>query len=233
MLLTLPFVAASNPQQVPSKLPKVKIPKPLVVPAPLKPLSSQTSLLRPMVSSSIISSQPSLNLPILPRPNLDFWVKECKNIPDIPVIGNLTGAAGFHHSWLVVEDQFGHSVHAAGLGSRCGVPWKSMFVRNHTEYVPRTCKLLPTVNPLCVIPKTPYNQHIPGIYLPVVHDCNTFTRHIVNGCQQTTISATSRLSTKLTTVWDKFSLLPKPEAPKYRLLDVDPTKSTLPKTKSR
>jgi hypothetical protein len=218
----------------------------------LTPLSTQTPLVWPVVSSPIAFSQPSLNLPSLPKPNLDLRLKECERKPDI-VGGLVADALGRPHKWLIVEDPFGNTIHAPGLGNKLGVPgangqaspdWplSKTFIRDHGTEVPRSCKALPAVDPLCVIQKTPYKQY-EGRWVPFTNDCNSFSQRTINACQVPNLWASPLNSLKSPTVWDKVSLLPKPDATaKYMLLDADLLKSAkvpampqsnAPKTKSR
>jgi len=76
-----------------------------------------------------------------------------------------------------------------------------------------------------VISKTPYDQYVGGFW-PYINDCNTFTQRTINACQTPSLSASPLFNSKPVTVWDKVSLLPQADAvPKYRLIDVDLTKS--------
>lgn len=254
-LVALMLVVGADPQPKQPVFPKVEMPKMTDGLAPLKPLSSQTPLLRPVPVPPLVTSvQQSLNLSVLPKPKIDLRVKECERKPDI-VGGKVADALGRPHKWLVVEDRFGNIVHAPGLGNKQGVPGANgqtfpdcllskTYIRNHSNDVPRSCKLLPTVDPICVISKTPYNRYVGGFW-PYINDCNTFTQRTINACQMPNFSASPlwnprpntvwnqfSLTGKPDTIWDRFSLLGKPDGTtKYSLGNMNQPKPTVRKPK--
>ncbi len=228
LLMVSLAVGEPNPQ---TALPKLKMPKLVDGHAPVKPLSSQ-GLIQPVLSTApVVSSQPSLNLPALPGPvaaqgstGLQVW--RCERVPSIPVVGRLMDAIGHPHQWLIIRDPVGNVIHAPGLGNVAGVPgtkgqWdlplSKTFIKNHQTDTARTCTPFPVVDPLCVVLRTPYNQY-QGRWLPFVNDCNTFAQRTINACQLP--ANLPLLNPKQATAWDKLTLLPRADSPKYRLIDV-------------
>ncbi len=67
-LIVLTLTVVADPEPMPLTLPKAEMPTVVDGLAPLKPLASQTPLIRPVLTSPMTTSAPpSLNLPVLPR----------------------------------------------------------------------------------------------------------------------------------------------------------------------
>ena len=225
LLLIVALFAGESPRDTVRHTRKVEPPKLAQGIASLTSLSSQSPLLRPILLQSTPLQQ-SLNLPAMPKSDLGLVVKECERKPDM-FGGPVADAVGRPHKWLVVEDAFGNPIHAPGLGNKRGVPGadgqssfdlplSKVFVRNHTNEVPRSCTTLPNVDPFCVIAKTPYNLY-EGRWFPFANDCNSFTRRTLDAClmpaQRSFLTNPVPIS-----VWDRASLLPRhDESPKYNL----------------
>jgi hypothetical protein len=195
----------------------------------------QAPLDRSALSTPSTQVESSPTLPRSPTASDALHVKMCERVSNIPG-GKLADGVGRTHHWLIVQDRFGNTIHAAGMGNNQGIPGAGgqsspdcplarTFIRNHVGEIPRTCRAFPAIDPLCVISKTPYNQYA-GRWLPYLNDCNTFARSTLNACQMPNLSSAPLLNAQTSTVWDRFGLLSKPEATStYRLVGVDLSKS--------
>lgn len=120
-------------------------------------------------------------------------VKLCQRTPEIP-LGGLMAKFGKYHQWLVVESHDGAIIHAAGLGTRRGVPgangqtspdwpYTKTFIVDHRKEPTRDCRNLPGIDPMCVKSQTPLGKSA-GPWIPLRNDCNTFVRRVIDKCEK-------------------------------------------------
>ena len=118
------------------------------------------------------------------------------------LFGGLAARFGKYHQWLVVEGRDGAIIHAAGLGTRRGVPgakgqtspdlpYTKTFIVDHRNEPSKDCRYIPGIDPLCVKSQTPLGKSA-GPWIPLRNDCNTFVRRVIDKCEKNPIRGPSR-----------------------------------------
>lgn len=166
-------------------------------------------------------------------------VKVCEREPNI-LGGKVADMVGRPHKWMVVEDDFGSTVHAPGLGNKRGVPGANgqsspdcplsrSYVRDHTDEIPRSCKPFPAVDPQCIVSKTPYNNY-ERRWMPFINDCNSFVDRTVDACRLPNLRTSVLINPRPANSPDGLTLVPELEpSPRYHLgVDLEVTKTLTP-----
>jgi hypothetical protein len=213
-LLTLTLVVGTDADSA-QKRPKVEIPRLVDGPAPLKPISSQRPLVRPVLAPATIEKRPSLNLPTVanatsggafPSPSLKFSPLPQTTIGTVPIPNGCGSESSIIKSWPILQSPFG-----ARFGEACNVhdicygtfgANKDVCDSRFLLDLYRACLTAPTAGRT-----TPTCLGLANIYhLAVSRFGDTPYRQAQTQAVFPTLSSSALLSDRPTTVWDKASL---------------------------
>ena len=131
------------------------------------------------------------NGPNVPSLSSGGYVEVCRRAAHFSG-GNLLATIGIYHEWFAIRGSKGELMFAPGLGDAKGVPGVGgegvpgagsldTYVVDHKKESTENCEVLRGVDPECVVALAPLGKP-DGLWVPGIHDCNTFVEDIANAC---------------------------------------------------